>query len=77
MQSTKSNALEPSRFELAQMSNGRKVVRLLPVYGIPILTVVLILFFSLILPDTFPTMLNLRSILGDKAIIAILSRWRR
>jgi len=33
----------------------------------------LIIIFSIMLPNTFPTMLNLRSILGDKAIIAILS----
>ncbi len=33
----------------------------------------LILVFSLLLPNTFPTLLNLRSILSDKAIIALLS----
>eukprot|EP01037_Dinobryon_pediforme_P007346 gene7346-7414_t len=51
----------------------QKLVRLAPVYGLPICTLLLILLFSALLPDTFPTMLNLRSILGDKAIIAILS----
>ncbi|GAB5373602.1 MAG: ABC transporter permease [Acuticoccus sp.] len=73
MQSLKSNALEPTRVELRGMTGPQKVMRLLPVYGIPILTVVLIIVFSLLLPRTFPTMLNLRSILGDKAIIALLS----
>jgi len=73
MQSLESNALEPTRKELAEMTVGQRFVRLLPVFGLPILTVLLILFFSIILPDTFPTMLNLRSILGDKAIIAMLS----
>ena len=29
--------------------------------------------FSVLLPDTFPTMLNLRAILSDKSIIALLS----
>ena len=48
-------------------------MRLLPVYGLPILTVLLIIFFSLLLPQTFPTYLNFRSILADKAIIALLS----
>jgi len=33
----------------------------------------LIVTFSILLPNTFPTMLNLRSILSDKAIIALLS----
>jgi ribose transport system permease protein len=73
MQSLKSTALEPTQTELATLPVGQKVTRLLPVYGLPILTLLLIAIFSIILPETFPTMLNLRSILGDKAIIAILS----
>jgi ribose transport system permease protein len=73
MQSLESNALEPTRSELRGLSRGEIVRRLLPVYGLPILTVILIILFSILLPDTFPTMLNLRSILSDKAIIAMLS----
>jgi ribose transport system permease protein len=37
------------------------------------LTLLLIILFSILLPDTFPTWLNVRSILSDKAIIAMLS----
>ena len=48
-------------------------MRLLPVYGLVILTVFLIILFSVLLPNTFPTLLNLRSIISDKAIILILS----
>ncbi|MDK4716658.1 ABC transporter permease [Rhizobium sp. CNPSo 4039] len=73
MQSIESNALEPTRAELSAMSLGQKIQRLLPVYGLVILTVFLILLFSVLLPQTFPTMLNLRSIISDKTIIAILS----
>jgi ribose transport system permease protein len=73
MQSLKSNALEPTRSELAALTRWRTIGRLLPVYGLPILTVLLIVFFSLLLPNTFPTYLNFRSILADKAIIALLS----
>ncbi len=73
MQSLKSNALEPTRSELAALSRGQAIIRLLPVYGLPILTLLLIVFFSLLLPDSFPTALNARSILSDKAIIALLS----
>src|ERR1700727_2165894 len=73
MQSIKSNALEPTRSEWATLSRGQAIVRLAAVYGLPILTLALIIFFSLLLPDTFPTWLNARSILADKAIIAILS----
>ena len=73
MQSIKSTALEPTAPELEKMSGGQKIARLIPVYGLPICMVLLIVLFSILLPNTFPTMLNFRSILGDKAIIAILS----
>ncbi len=73
MQSIKSNALEPTRSELAGLSRWRQIGRILPVYGLPIITLLLIIFFSLLLPRTFPTYLNFRSILADKAIIALLS----
>ena len=73
MQSIKSNALEPTRSEWAKLTRGQAIVRLASVYGLPILTLALIVFFSLLLPDTFPTWLNARSILADKAIIAMLS----
>lgn len=73
MQSIKSNALEPTKAELASMSIPQKIVRLIPVYGLLVFTILLIVLFSILLPNTFPTMLNLRSILGDKAIIAFLS----
>src|SRR5438132_1062035 len=73
MQSLKSNALEPTRTELAAMSRGQAIVRMLPIYGLPILTLLLIVFFSLLLPQSFPTAINARSILSDKGIIALLS----
>ena len=71
--SIKSTALEPTRSELARLPLGARIVRLLPVYGLVILGVLLFLLFAFLLPNTFPTILNLRSILSDKAIIAILS----
>ena len=71
--SVKSNALEPTRAELQQLSMGGRILRLLPVYGLVVLTALLALLFSLILPATFPTLLNLRSIISDKSIIAVLS----
>jgi ribose transport system permease protein len=73
MQSIKSSALEPTRPELASLTRWQAIGRILPVYGLPILTLLLIIFFSILLPDTFPTWLNVRSILSDKAIIAMLS----
>ena len=73
MNSIQSNALEPTRSELKGLSLGQKLGRLIPVYGLVILTVALILLFSILLPTTFPTLLNLRSIISDKAIILLLS----
>src|SRR5450432_3215549 len=71
--SIKSTAQEPTRHELAGMSAFERMKRLIPVYGLVILAALLALFFAIMLPETFPTMINLRSIIGDKAIIAILS----
>ena len=71
--SIKSDALEPTRAEMKNASAVERLLRRLPVYGLPILTVFLIVLFSLILPETFPTLLNVRSIVSDKAIIAMLS----
>jgi ribose transport system permease protein len=73
MQSLESAALEPTKAELKGLSPGKKLMRFLPVYGLVILTVFLIALFSVLLPNTFPTMLNLRAIVSDKAIIALLS----
>jgi len=73
MNSIKSDALEPTRAELAPLGPAERLLRRLPVFGLPLLTLALIVLFSLLLPDTFPTMLNARSIISDKAIIALLS----
>ena len=73
MNSLQSTALEPTRSELQGLTTGQKIGRFLPTYGLVILTVGLILLFSILLSDTFPTLLNLRSIISDKAIIMLLS----
>lgn len=73
MNSVESDALEPTKDELEQMSFGQKLMRLAPVYGLVILTVFLIVLFSLLLPNTFPTLLNVRAIVSDKSMIALLS----
>ncbi len=73
MQSLESSALEPTKAELKGLSTLQRLARFLPVYGLVILTIFLIGLFSVLLPNTFPTMLNLRAIISDKAIIALLS----
>ena len=71
--SVKSTALEPTRSELEGLGFADRLRRLVPVYGLVILAIGLALLFSVLLPDTFPTLINLRSIISDKAIIAMLS----
>jgi ribose transport system permease protein len=66
MQSIQSTALEPTRSELQGLTTGQKFARFIPVYGLVLLTAFLILLFSILLPDTFPTLLNLRSIISNK-----------
>ena len=73
MNSIQSNALEPTRSELKHLSRGQKLVRLLPTYGLVILTAFLILLFSAFFFFFFPTLLNLRPFVSGKAIILILS----
>ena len=73
MQSIQSTALEPTRSELQGLTFGQKISRFVPVYGLVLLMIALILIFSILLPNTFPTLLNLRSIVSNKAIIALLS----
>ncbi len=73
MPSIESNAVEPTRDDLKGLSFAAKALRLAPSYGLVILMFGLIVLFSVLLPNTFPTLLNLRAILSDKAIIALLS----
>lgn len=73
MQSIQSTALEPTRSEIKGLTPAQKLSRFIPVYGLVLLTIALILIFSILLPNTFPTLLNLRSIISNKAIIALLS----
>ncbi|HTT79999.1 MAG TPA: ABC transporter permease [Stellaceae bacterium] len=58
---------------MAGLPRWRAAARILPVYGLPILALALAVFFSILLPDSFPTALNVRSILSDKGIIVLLS----
>jgi ribose transport system permease protein len=73
VQSIQSRALEPTRPEAAAMTRRQRLISLLSVYGLPLLGLGLLVMFSLVLPDTFPTLFNLRSLLSDKAIVAVLA----
>ena len=73
MPGIESNAVEPTKDELRGLTRLQKALRLAPTYGLVILMFGLLILFSVLLPNTFPTMLNVRAILSDKAIIALLS----
>jgi ribose transport system permease protein len=72
--SIRSTALEPdASLDGHADSLARRLVQAIPSYGLVFLTIAMALLFSLLLPDTFPTLFNLRSILSDKSIIALLA----
>ena len=72
--SIQSTALEPDPSQGGQaLTLAQRMGRAVPVYGLVGLTVALALLFSALLPDTFPTLFNLRAILSDKSVIALLA----
>jgi ribose transport system permease protein len=71
--SLRSDALEPTRAELEDLSLGERLRRYIPIYGLPIIVVLLIALFSALFPDTFPTLANANALIDNKAIIALLS----
>jgi ribose transport system permease protein len=73
MNSIRSTALEPTRHELSNLTLAERIGRYVPVYGLLVLTFLLIVLFSFLLPNSFPTMRNLNSIIFDKSFVALLS----
>lgn len=73
MPAIESNVSEPTWDEVAHLSFGQKLVRLAPVYGLVILMFGLMLLFSILLPDTFPTLLNVRAMLSLAAMIPMVA----
>lgn len=64
--SVKSTALEPR-------AGTGLTRRVLTVYGMVVLTVLLAIFFSVLRPDTFPTLLNFRLLASGKAVLLVLA----
>lgn len=57
-------------------ATGRRLPSLahvIEVHGLLLLAILLVVFYSLRLPDTFPTALTAQSILSDKSTVALLS----
>jgi len=72
--SIKSTALEPdASLDGTVNTLAQRLLRAMPSYGLVVLAALLALLFSVLLPDTFPTLFNLRAILSDKSIIALLA----
>ena len=72
--SNQSTALEPDpSLDGDALTLPQRLLRAVPVYGLVMLTLALALLFSALLPDTFPTLFNLRAILSDKSVIALLA----
>ena len=63
----------PNRMGPPRASLGSTALRFLATFGLAILLLLLIVAFSLLLPNTFPTAFNARSILSDKSTIAMLA----
>ena len=73
MQSLQSDAFEPTRNELRNVSRLDKGLRLAPAYGLLIVTLALAAGFSLAFPHTFPTFFNVRSMIASRSIVALLA----
>lgn len=54
-------------------ATGRRSSPLVGTWGLPVLTVLLFVMFALLLPQTFPTGTNLRAILTNQSIPALLA----
>jgi ribose transport system permease protein len=52
---------------------GSTVSRLIATQGLLLLTIVLAIVFSIVLPSTFPTLLTAQSILSDRSTVAFLA----
>ena len=57
----------------ARRGRGRAGGQQIGTWGLVVLTVLVIVLFSLVRPDTFPTLFNLRSILANQSIPAVLA----
>jgi ribose transport system permease protein len=71
--STANKPTSGQKVSIARPSIWSTFTHLFGVHGLLMLTVALIIFYSLLLPDTFPTLLTADSILLTKSIVAFLA----
>ena len=58
---------------LSQRYVGPAITRAISVWGLLVLLILLIIVFSLLRPDTFPTFFNIKSILNNKSVQALVA----
>jgi len=58
---------------LSQRYVGPAITRAISVWGLLLLLIILIIVFSLLRPDTFPTFFNIKSILNNKSVQALVA----
>jgi ribose transport system permease protein len=58
---------------VSQRYIGPAIIRAISVWGLLILLALLLIVFSLLRPDTFPTFFNFKSILNNKSVQALLA----
>jgi ribose transport system permease protein len=76
VQSLRSDALEPDTHHLTEKGWARVLklcLHYLPVYGLVIMTAILIGVFSILLPGTFCTWTNARLIMNNQSVTAVLA----
>ena len=58
---------------IPQRYMGPAITRAISVWGLLVLLVLLVIVFSILRPDTFPTLFNIKSILNNKSVQALLA----
>src|SRR5260221_9399533 len=52
---------------------GPAITRAISIWGLLVLLILLLIVFSLLRPDTFPTLFNIKSILNNKSVQALVA----
>lgn len=58
---------------ISQRYVGPAITRAISVWGLLLLLILLMIVFSILRPDTFPTLFNIKSILNNKSVQALLA----
>ena len=58
---------------VSQRYVGHAITRAISVWGILVLLILLMIIFSILRPDTFPTLFNIKSILNNKSVQALVA----